>query len=112
MTWSDFRWENGYSTAEPLDSLREPVRFDRVQYEAELGDADRRIADLPEAEPLLPGRAPPQVAVPLALAITQRVTVPGPRGGGQALAGRGVGTCGTAATGEGWRRHPHNSMSQ
>ena len=52
MTWSDFRWENWYGEPEPIDSLVEPIRFDRARYEAELADADNRVGALPEAEPL------------------------------------------------------------
>jgi hypothetical protein len=52
VTWSDFRWENGYEEAEPIDSLVDPMRFDRAQYEAELAEADHQVADLPEDEPL------------------------------------------------------------
>ncbi len=57
VTWSDFRWENGYGDAEPIDSLVEPIRFDRAQYEAELADADRQVAALPEDEPLFRERS-------------------------------------------------------
>jgi len=51
VTWSEFRWENGYQDPEPIDSLRAPITFDRAQYEAELADAARRVAALPESEP-------------------------------------------------------------
>ena len=52
VTWSDFRWENGYEEPEPIDSLGVLIRFDRGQYEAELAEVDHRVADLPEDEPL------------------------------------------------------------
>lgn len=51
VTWSNFEWENGYEEPKPLDSLGAPIRFDRGQYEAELADADHRVAALPEDEP-------------------------------------------------------------
>ena len=51
VTWSAFRWENGYEDPAIVDSLTEPIRFDRAQYEAELADADQRVAALPESEP-------------------------------------------------------------
>ncbi|RBY86449.1 hypothetical protein [Blastococcus sp. TF02A-30] len=51
VTWSEFRWENGYEGPEPIDSLPDQVRFDRAQYEAELADAVHRVATLPESEP-------------------------------------------------------------
>jgi hypothetical protein len=57
VTWSDFRWENGYGQPEPIDSLVEPIRFDRAQYEAELADADNRVGALPVAEPLFRERS-------------------------------------------------------
>jgi hypothetical protein len=57
VTWSDFQWENGYEEPEPIDTLAEPVRFDRAQYEAELADAGHRVAALPEAEPLFRERS-------------------------------------------------------
>jgi hypothetical protein len=53
VTWSEFRWEQGnISGPEPVDSLSAPLRFDRVQYGAELADVGLRVADLPEDEPL------------------------------------------------------------
>lgn len=48
VTWSDFRWENGYGEPDPIDTLAEAVRFDRAQYEAELADAVLRVAALPQ----------------------------------------------------------------
>jgi hypothetical protein len=51
VTWSEFRWENGYEDPEPIDSLRAPITFDRAQYEAELADAAQRVAALPGSEP-------------------------------------------------------------
>jgi hypothetical protein len=55
VTWSEFQWENGYEDPEPIDSLRESIRFDRAHYEAGLADADQRVAALPEDEPLFSG---------------------------------------------------------
>ncbi|MEU2351172.1 hypothetical protein [Modestobacter sp. NPDC049651] len=53
VTWSDFRWDQGnISGPEPIDSLCAPLRFDRVQYGAELADVGLRVADLPDDEPL------------------------------------------------------------
>jgi hypothetical protein len=57
VTWSDFRWENGYEEAELVDSLVEPIRFDRAQYEAVLADAGHQVAALPEDEPLFRERS-------------------------------------------------------
>ena len=52
VTWSDFRWENGYDEPEPIDSLVVPIRFERGQYEAELANAGHRVAALSENQPL------------------------------------------------------------
>ncbi|MEU2348551.1 hypothetical protein [Modestobacter sp. NPDC049651] len=57
VTWSEFRWENGYEEPEPMDSLGVPITFDRGQYEAELADADHRVVALRENEPLFRGRS-------------------------------------------------------
>jgi hypothetical protein len=57
VTWSDFRWKTGYAEPEPIDSLAEPVRFDRAQYEAELVDAGPRVAALPGTELLFRERS-------------------------------------------------------
>jgi hypothetical protein len=57
VTWSDFRWENGYEEAEAIDSLVDPMRFGRAQYEAQLVEADRQVADLPQDEPLFRERS-------------------------------------------------------
>lgn len=51
VTWSEFRWENGYEDPEPIDSMRAGIIFDRAQYEAELADAAQRVATLPQSEP-------------------------------------------------------------
>ena len=51
VTWSAFSWEDGYHPARPVDSLTEPIRFDRAQYESELGEASSRVTALPPAEP-------------------------------------------------------------
>lgn len=58
VTWSKFQWENGYENPEPIESLTAPIRFDRAQYEAELADAEGRVASLPEEESLF--RKPPE----------------------------------------------------
>jgi hypothetical protein len=56
VTWSDFRWDMGdVRGPEAIDSLSEPLRFDRLRYEAELADAALRVAALPEDEPLFIG---------------------------------------------------------
>jgi hypothetical protein len=58
VTWSDFQWESGnVGDPEPIDTLNEPIRFARTQYEAELMGANHQLAELPEDEPLF-GKRP------------------------------------------------------
>ena len=51
VTWSQFSWEDGYQPSGPVDSLVEPIRFDREQYESTLAEARSRVTALPPAEP-------------------------------------------------------------
>lgn len=44
VSWSDFRWEDGYSDSRREERLDQPLVFDRAQYEAVFADAYRRVA--------------------------------------------------------------------
>lgn len=47
MSWSNFSWEDGYSDPRPVEHLREPIIFDRAQYENVFNTARERVAAFP-----------------------------------------------------------------
>jgi hypothetical protein len=56
VSWSDFLWEDDHSDPTPVEHLRDPVHFDRSQYEAALTHAPERVAALPYDESAHRGR--------------------------------------------------------
>lgn len=50
VTWSDFGWENGDGTADPISEAPESLAFDRQQYQAAFEDAFDRVAAYPYDE--------------------------------------------------------------
>lgn len=50
VSWSDFRWEDGYREPRDVVELRTAVHFDRRPYEAVLHQARGRVAELPHDE--------------------------------------------------------------
>ncbi|GLW30297.1 hypothetical protein [Actinoplanes regularis] len=50
VTWSDFRWENGFTEPSPVEHLTAPITFDRAGYEAVFADACERVAEFPYDE--------------------------------------------------------------
>ncbi len=45
VTWSDFRWEDGFFEPRPVEQLNTPISFDRAGYEAAFADAYARVAE-------------------------------------------------------------------
>ena len=50
VTWSDFRWEDGYRALEAPEGLPDAVTFDRREYELGLQRAVVRVSELPHDE--------------------------------------------------------------
>ena len=46
VTWSDFRWEDGYLEPRPVEHLNASISFDRAGYEAAFADAYERVAEV------------------------------------------------------------------
>ena len=56
VTWSDFRWEDGFFEPTPVQHLSAPIRFGRTQYIAALADAYQRVAEFAYDEVAHSGR--------------------------------------------------------